>query len=505
MPRNLHLLYVLGDITLDAAKCHETERGNPALSRIRMDIKKSTVKIFVARTVGFVASFGGIVFFSRTLGAQQMGVFFLFQACLNVLSYAADFGLRGAVEKRVSEGNRMGRVISTGIVVKTIPIVLISALILVFRSEINEYTGQRVAKFLLIGIAVHEFFQFTIRVLNGELNVEKTAVILASRHFVWISIGSVFVLRGWGVRGMIIGYLLGYALMTALGALRVSTSIRPPTVEQARSLVRYAKYDAITGGGWRLYSWIDVLIIGFVLSQAAVGAYEIAWKVAGITMLFGEAIRTTIFPQISQWYENGHRKRVESLLSTVLTPSLFFVIPSFFGAIFLSEELLREVFGPDFAVASGVLIVFMGQKLFQAVDQVYGRTLQAIDRPDLAAYATVAGVVANLGLNIVLVLSFGIIGAAFATALSYGIMAVIRVRFLSHHIQIELPTREIAWCTVSSAGMAVVVLGVKSVVVIRGLLAVLELVALGGAVFVGLWLVHPVCRRDTVRVVANVL
>lgn len=51
----------------------------------------------------------------------------------------------------------------------------------------------------------------------------------------------------------------------------------------------------------------------------------------------------------------------------------------------------------------------------EAGQVVFGRSLQAVNRPDLAARATIVGVALNLVLNVVLVWEFGITGAAVAT------------------------------------------------------------------------------------------
>jgi O-antigen/teichoic acid export membrane protein len=470
-----------------------------------MDISEATSKVFIARGAGFILSFLAITIFSNMLGARQIGVFFLFQALLNIGSFAADFGIRDAVEKRISEGNEPEQVLATGLIIKILPLSLILLAILIGRSIINEYVGLEVSILLAVGIVLHEFARLTIKILNGELRVQSTAVILASRHFVWFVVGITLVFQGFDIKGVIYGYLLGYTVMIGWGTVRISTSVGTPSVTQAKSLIKYAKFDAISGGGWRLYSWIDVVIIGFFLSQAAVGAYEIAWKVAEITMLFGAAVRTSIFPQISRWYEDGDLVSIENLLSRVVTPTLFLVIPAFFCTVILSREIMTFIFGPEFGVAWLVLIVFMIQKILQALNQVYGRTLQAIDQPDLAAYAMVVGVVVNLTLNIVFVINFGIIGAAIATAVSFGVMTGLRIRYLSRFMKIRFPYSDIGWCFAASLGMACALFVVKYTLTLDGIPEIIGAVIFGAIIYTLLWLAHPRLRQDTFRLFSEYL
>jgi len=432
-----------------------------------------------------------------------MGIFFLFQALLNIASFVADLGLRAAVEKRISEGNNQSEILTTGIFIKAVPLVIIVSVVLMFKAQINAYIGAEVSMFLAAGIVFHEMARLLIKVLNGELQVEETAVLIAARHVVWIAVGCGLVFRGFAVEGIIYGYLLGYVVMIIWGTARVQTSFGNPSLSAARSLFAYAKFDAISGGGWRLYSWIDVVIIGFVLSQAAVGAYEIAWKVAGITMIFGGALRTSIFPQISKWYENGEMQNIEDLLSRTVAPSLYFVIPAFFGSLVLSQEILGTVFGTKFTEAWAVLIVFMVQKLLQGLNQIYGRTLQAIDRPDLAAYAMILGVVTNISLNIVLVMEFGMIGAAVATAASFAFMTSLRMYYLANHVKIIVPYSELGWFVVASLGMSAVLFAIKLLIVIDSVPEVIGTVAVGALVFGMLSLAHHSFRKNTMQFILN--
>lgn len=69
-----------------------------------VNISRAVSAEFLVRILMMVVSFVGIAYFSRTLGATELGVFFLFKAALAFLAIPADFGTRLAIEKRISEG-----------------------------------------------------------------------------------------------------------------------------------------------------------------------------------------------------------------------------------------------------------------------------------------------------------------------------------------------------------------------------------------------------------------
>jgi O-antigen/teichoic acid export membrane protein len=247
---------------------------------------------------------------------------------------------------------------------------------------------------------------------------------------------------------------------------------------------------------------MDIAIIGLFLTQAHVGAYEVAWRVTSVSILFSQAISMTIFPQVSEWSANGSNERIEDLIATVMTPSLFFVIPVFFGSILLSQDILALVFGQDYAIASVVLIVLMSDKIFQAIQLVVGRSLQAIDKPDLAARAVIISILSNAVLNIVLVVEFGIIGAAVATLVSSVLNDALHLIYLQKFIRVQFPYKEILECISASLVMTGAIFVVKSIYGIGDILQLVIIIVSGGMIYCLTALLLPNLRSKAI-VIAN--
>lgn len=470
-----------------------------------MDLARSSIKLFLANVVGAGLQFLGITFFARELGASQMGVFFLFQALLGMLAIPADFGLRGAVEKRISEGETPGAFLSSAIVLKSVPITVIVLGILLLRPWINDYIGADVAVWLALAIVVQEAAQLAIVVLKGELRVGETAVLDIARQVTWVGGGALLVGYGLEAEAMIFSLLAGMGVMLVWGWYKSSVPVRRPTISYARSLFDYSKYNVISSIGGYFYSWMDVAIIGLFLTQAHVGAYEIAWRVTAVVMLFSQAIAATLFPQVSRWNTENATNRIESTIRGAITPSLILVIPAFFGVILFSREILGIVFGPEFSVAWLVLITLIGEKFFQSIHVILGRSLQGIDRPDLAAKAGVVAMFLNLVLNLILIPQYGIVGAAVATTISFVCNTILHAYYLSRFLTIRIPYGEVAGLIVASLGMTVGLFIVSSTIVISTLPQLVTIVMIGGVLYGGFVLLVPSLRRTIIRHVEQAL
>lgn len=422
-----------------------------------------------------------------------------------MIAIPADFGINSGVTKRLSEGESPGSILSTAVVLKGLLLLPFIAGIVFFQKSINNYLGADLALLLVLALILQESAKLTVQVLKGELRVGEAAGPLFSRKLVYVGVGAVLVFMDVGVRGIIYGLFAGFVVMLAWGAWKSSTPLGSPSLGHARSLFDYSKYAFVSSVGGYFYSWMDVAIIGIFLTQADVGVYEIAWRVTAVVMLFSSSIATTIFPQVSQWDAEDATDRIEPLLSDAIAPALFISIPAFFGVILFSKEILGLVFGAEYGAGWLVLVILMGEKVIQSVHIILGRSLQGIDRPDLAAKAGVISMGLNLVLNVIFVFEYGIVGAAFATALSFIVNSILHAYYLSRFVSIRVPYVQIGGCLIASFGMAVILYIVDSAILIDNLAGLLLIVGLGMAVYSGLLLIIPYSRGVVVNSIRGVV
>ena len=289
------------------------------------------------------------------------------------------------------------------------------------------------------------------------------------------------------------------------GVYRCSTPLGRPSLEHARSLFDFAKYDFIGGLGSRVFNWLDVLVIGWLLTQASVGTYEVAWRIAGVTLLLSSAIKSTVFPQVSTWHTNGETHRIERLLNDLITPSLFLVVPSLFGVTVLAQPILGLVFGPAYTTAWLVLIVLTGMKLFGAAQAVISPCLLGIDRPGLNARATLVAIVLNGVLNVAFVWQFGIFGAAVATGLASAVNLALTSMYLSRFLTIRFPYREVGWCVVASVIMATAINSLDAFFPVDTIPRLLFAIVFGALVYGAVVLLSKQLREQIVSNVRTLL
>jgi len=457
-------------------------------------IARSSLTLFGSRAAGVLIGFLAVVVFAREIGVAALGSYFLFQALLTVLSIGTDFGLRSATEKRISEGRPAGEVLGTAIALKLGFVSLGAVAMLALRDPIAAYVGADLAPLIVAGAVLREAGVLTTFVLRGELRVTASATVEFARKVAFGVVGILLVLQGFGLRGPVYGVIAGYGAMALVGAVRVDSRPGRPTARMARSLLSFGSYRFVTNVGGIGYSWIDVLVIGAFLSPAAVGAYEVAWKVAGVATMFGDALATAAFPRLSEFSGRRAIDRVEETFPKLVTPTLALVVPAFFGTVVLASEILDVVFGPAYVIAATALVVLMADAVAKGFYQPVARTLRALDRPDIDAKAAVLQLALNAALNLLLVPRYGLVGAAVATVAAGLASKAFATAGLARLITVRVQWRQLAWCVVAAVVMAAVV-GVSSRALdVNTAVELAAMVALGVGVYAGVALAEPTLR-----------
>jgi len=423
-----------------------------------MDLRDSILKLFSGSIVLALVEFAAIAWFTQTLGTGPMGSFFVFQAVVGMLGIPVDLGISKAAEKQLSSTGATGEILTTAALTKgALMLPWIGALVL-STPRVESYVGVAgVVPLVVLGLVAAQSRGLTLRLLAGQMRVDKNAALKVLGKLTWVAVGVALVEYGWGARALIVAYIAG-RFATALGALvRMDLAVGLPRVARARSLVDFGRYVFVGNVGGFVYQWMDVAILRLFVGVDLVGAYEIAWRVASVAMMLTEAIRTSLFPQISQWHAEDRLEEIESAFEQWLQIPLYLTIPALAGAVVLGREVLGTLFGPETVVAYPVLVVFMTEKILRSVQLVLGPSLFAMDKPSLGYRGSMAAIVTNLVLNVALVPQFGIIGAAVATTLSAATAAVVALTYVTRFVDVVVPWGRIAWSVGAATVMGLVV------------------------------------------------
>jgi O-antigen/teichoic acid export membrane protein len=304
--------------------------------------------------------------------------------------------------------------------------VLVAIAIYVFAPLISTLTLDdpllvQVLRITAIVIPFNTLSMITYSVFKGiermDYNVAVSSVVSPVLRLVFVG-GAValgYSLIGAAAGLIVSGFLTMIVAFVVLLRKTETGSVSRPTRSEAKQYYDFSVPLTFTQLGSFLYNRIDVLMIGFFLSGSAVGIYNITVLLSRVLSLPLTAFNQLFPPIASDLYHAGQHERLQSIYASVtrliLTAALFPAI-----AMFVYAPELLGLFGEDFAKGESVLVLFIFAQVTNAMVGPSGYLLMMSDHQYLTMINQVGSGILNATLNYVLILRFGFIGAALATA-----------------------------------------------------------------------------------------
>ncbi len=199
------------------------------------------------------------------------------------------------------------------------------------------------------------------------------------------------------------------------------------------------------------YQVVDGYFISNYIGEAAFEAENLIFPPLLIVMYVGLMFGTGASALISKELGEGHDKKANTILSTVLlvlavvgvllSAALYFLLPTIARAVGATDALI------SYCVAYGKVLSFFMP--FQMLSTAFHPLLVTAERPGLGLTATVTNAAGNILLDWVFIAVFGwgIKGAAVATGLAWTVSTVIPVIYFAnrnHPLHFTKPAVDLA-------------------------------------------------------------
>jgi len=447
-----------------------------------MRLAKKSILYFISDIGVSVVGFLATLYFARILGDSVLGQYFTVVALLGWATIPTN-GLGAAINKRISEGRDERRTVSAGLALGAVYGGVVVVVTVLGGRYVNRYVGTDISLYFAVLVVSSVLFTESVTALKGKKLVARAGFLRTFDRILRTGSQIAVVYIGYELLGLVVAQTASFLIAAAVGAAVGGLRLGKPRFEDFRSLYSYARYSWLGNMKGKTFGWMDILVLNLFVSSGVVGVYGVSWRLASVLVLVSNAVQTTLFPEVSEISVEGDREEVLNLLSQGLLFAGIFVIPGFFGAAVLGQDLLR-VFGAEFTEGAYVLLILI---VARAVD-VYGSQLlsviNAVNRPDIAFRINAVFIVSNISLNFALVYLFGWYGAAAATALSSAVILLLSYRSVVEVVgKPEIPATGIAKQVVCGAAMSVAVLGFEAVLPVKNMYITVTTVFLGAGVY----------------------
>jgi O-antigen/teichoic acid export membrane protein len=277
-------------------------------------------------------------------------------------------------------------------------------------------------------LAATNIIQMVVRASERSDILMATRVIARALELVFV-LGAVILVQhsAMAVYG---GKLVAAALLLAwlVGWLRRNVHISRESVDfQAfRTGIAYGVPLMANELAFSVLANLDRVLIKHLTNDfAVVGIYAIGYSLAMQLNVFISATLSEAFtPVVMRAYETGGSTAVRELKERVLLPMTYAVVAVISMLLVTGQDLLVALSGQDKSASGPVFIIVGITVSTYALFAIANYGLQLKKRTLHVLTITLAAALLNVAMNFILIPRMGYIGAAWATAIAYGALAV---------------------------------------------------------------------------------
>jgi O-antigen/teichoic acid export membrane protein len=321
------------------------------------------------------------------------------------------------------------------------------------------------------------------------LRIEQRA-----REFSWLAFArsaATLVLRlalvvgfGYGVMGVVVADLVVTFVLLTVMVRWFAPLIRPVfSTAILRESLAFGLPRVPHGFAQQVIAVGDKIILTFFVSLQEIGLYAMGVSVGLIQKVFLAAFEYAWAPF---YYATVREPGAERVFSTVTTYGVALLALMTAGLSAIAADLLEVVTGGQYTAAAGVVAWTSLGVFFQGVYLMTSIGLNITRKTRYYPVTTAIAAAANVGLNLVLIPRYGIMGAAYANGIAYAAQAAIAYRFSQRFYPVTYETGRLARVVGAAvvayaAGRAIPAMDPVPGVLIRGTTVVVVMAA-------GLWL-----------------
>jgi O-antigen/teichoic acid export membrane protein len=424
---------------------------------------------FAAQMITSLATGLLTLYLVRALGPKNFGVLAIAIGLGTLVLLPGDFGVSNSAARFVAEERGrwdvIGAYVRHALKIKLVASGLLSVLLFVLADAIASGYGAPGLAWPVRGMAVAVFFQsFMSLFMSLFVALERISLnlrMISTESIIEAVSAATLVLLGGGAAGAAFGRAIGYLVAAVLGLLLAVRVIGARNVRHGQSpgagrkIFGYAGALVVIDGAYALMVPIGTLILAALLNERAVGLFAAPARFINFLHYPGLSIASAISPRLARTRErepdtqaliNGLRWII--LIQTVL------VAPTVIWARPIADILL----GAGYGRSADVLAVLAPFTFFQGFAPLLSLSVNYLGEARRRVPIAVITLILSVGLDLLLISQFDLIGAAVSTDISYGFYTLAHFWLCKRLLDMPLRpvARDLARCLVAALAMGLV-------------------------------------------------
>ncbi len=390
-------------------------------------IAGQTAVILASRVIGALSTAVLTIVLARFLGLEGYGTYAFALTVASTAALVASMGIDSATSRFVADGFNQRRGVATaiwrGLRLRTVVAGIVFGVLIIFADPFADLLGQPGLGPAIRAASLALFFSAGFSWVSGVYEGVRRGGRLALMSLVKAAVEFVAVLAvlvaGFGVVAVLLGNALSYAVAVGVGLVLMRPYMRRQASDAAdevstMSILRYGNHIWLAGIAWILFDRVDQFLLGIFLGTDAVGLYDAPWRIAAILGLLSLSLASAVTPRVA----SADPAEAGALVTKALRVAIIaYLVLAAITAV-AASDMFVALLGPDFARSADVLIVLLPYLVLIGLSPILSRALDYIGVAAVRKWIALATFLVNLALDLILIPTVGLLGAAIATDIS---------------------------------------------------------------------------------------
>jgi O-antigen/teichoic acid export membrane protein len=394
----------------------EAKQSHHSLASI---VARNAAFVLGAQVMLKILAFLFNVYVVRRLGAVHFGRYSVVIAYVTIFAVFTDLGMAPYSVREMAEDHRR----TSWLLPNIIAIRLVLSLVIILIAPLSaHWLGKNQGMVLGIFIASMGQFIYAFQgpldsVLTARERLDYTAILSIVNQSVFWGLGVLLLVSGMGFIGLIIASLIGVAVVALLSGWvlfrRLGVGRLVLSIQRWPHLLKAALPFGVSSIAYAFMQRFDTVLMSFVLTDAAVGWYNVPYTLINMMLLAAQSIAIAMYPSMVR------RHKIEpGSLHTVAFQSIKYLLiiclPIAVGGTVLADRIITFLYTDEFAPSIPVLRLILWALPSLFLLELLGRVADTLHLERSAARINTINTVITVLLNVVLVPTLGLMGAALA-------------------------------------------------------------------------------------------
>lgn len=469
--------------------------------------QKFTKDVLIIGITNILVALSGIILLpllTKTLGAHDYGIWAQVQVTISLalgfvglgLPYAMTRFLPAKTNREEIQEEFYSVFYLVFLVTLVTSVVMIVAANFIARAFFNG--AIHIVRITGLIILVWSLDWVFLSFFRSFLQMKRYAIFTIADMYGQLGLIAYVVLNGYGLFNVlltvlairvVIFFILFFLIKHRIG-------IRRPRFSRIREYLNFG-LPTIPGN---ISSWVVLFggryVIGYFLGVAPVGIYSAGHTLGSIPFVFAITLGFVLTPTLSKLYDEGRMNEVKTYLRYSLKYLLMIAIPFVCGATVLSKQVLGLFSTIEIALQGHYVVPIVAlATLILCICGPFEYILVLVKKTKIISISHILAALINLGLNLLIVPVWGILGAAITTLITYSVLLGIEVLYSLREFRFVIDWHFIIKSLIASAIMSSVIWRISTV----GNITVIATIIIGIIVYTVVLLLLRGAKKEEIR------